>query len=169
MMQARKDVLSGTPEEVSRILEELSQGMSLHEYMGNTQLHSLAVELAKNHDLQVSVITYENQSQELEVTLASGSVCDPIMIDRDSSGALGQITCDLWMKIGTWTEIERATEMVAALLSTCARYASSEELRWSAFARETKDPELTPARAGLYTVRAGPERSNGSVQAAIRR
>jgi hypothetical protein len=116
MMPARKDLLSGTPEEVSGILEELSLGMSLREYMGNTQLRSLAVELTKNHDLQVSVITYQNESQELEVTLAGVTGCDPVMIYRDRSGGVCQITCDLWVKIGTWPEIEKTAEMIGVLL-----------------------------------------------------
>ena len=36
-------------------------------------------------------------------------------------------------------------------------------------AGDQKEPIKAPARAGLYTVRAGPERSNGSAQASTRR
>jgi hypothetical protein len=65
MMTARKDLLSGTPDEVTAKLEELSRGLALYEYTSGTRLRSLAVELAKIPDLQVSVISYENESQEL--------------------------------------------------------------------------------------------------------
>lgn len=59
MMTVRKDLLTGTPDEVSRRVEDLSRGMSLHEYMAGTRLRALAVELARHAALTVSVVTYE--------------------------------------------------------------------------------------------------------------
>jgi hypothetical protein len=40
----------------------------------------------------VSVITYENESQELEVVLSGDPCCDAIMIDRNAAGDLCQMT-----------------------------------------------------------------------------
>ena len=48
MMTVRKDLLSGTPDEVSKKVEELSRGMALHEYVTGTRLRALAVELARH-------------------------------------------------------------------------------------------------------------------------
>lgn len=119
MMTARKDVLSGTADEIADKLEKLSRGMPLHEYMAGTQLRSLAAELAKNPDVQVSVVRYENESQELEVRLADTPGCDPVMIDRNSSGNQCQVTCDHWVNIGTGPDVERAAKLIGTLLRIC--------------------------------------------------
>ena len=116
MMTARKDLLSGTPDEVADKLEKLSQGIAPHEYKAGTQLHSLAVELTKNPDIQVSLVTYENESQELEVSLTRFAGSDPVLINRNSLGDHCQVTYDLWIKIGTSPDIEKAAEIVRALL-----------------------------------------------------
>src|SRR5579862_9186137 len=99
MMNVRKDVLSGTPDEIASKLEEISRGISPHEYLAGTQLRALAEVLCHNTDLIVSVITYENEAQELEVRLASSPGSDPIMIDRNSTGERGQVTLNEWMAI----------------------------------------------------------------------
>ena len=63
MKTARTDLLCGSPENVAAALEALSLARDPKEYMAGTQLRSLAAELARNADLQVSVITYDNESQ----------------------------------------------------------------------------------------------------------
>ena len=65
--------------------------MALHEYMAGTRLRLLAAELAKNTGFRVSVLTYCNESQELEVSIVSNPSCNPIMIDRNNVGDRCQI------------------------------------------------------------------------------
>ncbi len=127
MMSARKDLLSGTPDQVSARLEELSREMAQHEYLAGTRLRMLAVELAKRPDLQVTAVTYHDRSrdlegsQELEVALADDPHCEPVMIDRDDVGEHCQITWDRWLHIRNDDEIETAADTVASMLGTCAR------------------------------------------------
>jgi hypothetical protein len=122
MMTARKDMLNGTPEEVAGMLEQLSRGMANHEYLAGTQLRVLAATLARNPDLLVSVVTYGNESQELEVTLAGIPDCDPVMIDRNGIGNGCQVTLNQWLKIGTEPDIENTAGLVTALLRVCTRF-----------------------------------------------
>ena len=116
MMTARKDVLSGTPEEVAGVLERISKGMTNHEYLAGTQLRMLAATLARNPGLIVSVVTYGNESQEIEVALAGSLGCDPIIIDRNSAGTGCQVALNKWLMIGTEPEIENTAGLVTKLL-----------------------------------------------------
>ena len=120
MMTARKDLLSGTPEEIADKLEQLSKGITLHEYLAGTQLRSLAATLAQNPELLVSVVTYDNESQEVEVRLASAPKLDPIMIDRNNGGDNCQITLDQWIGINAEPDVENAAKLIAKLLRLCA-------------------------------------------------
>ena len=52
MMRTTREVLSGTPDNVSARLEELSRDLALHEYMAGTKLRMLAVELTKRPNLK---------------------------------------------------------------------------------------------------------------------
>jgi hypothetical protein len=122
MMTARKDLLSGSSDNVSARLEELSRGFARHEYVAGTRLRLLAVELARRPNLKVSVVIYENESQELEVTFTEDPHCEPVMIDRDAIGENCQITWDRWLSIGNDRDIETAADMVASVLNTCARF-----------------------------------------------
>jgi hypothetical protein len=123
-MTARKDLLSGPSDEVSARLEELSRGLAQHEYAAGTRLRLLAIELTKRPNLRVSLVSYENDSQELEVTFTDDPKNDPIMIDRDAIGENCQITWDRWLSISNNRDIEIAADMVAGVLSTCARFAA---------------------------------------------
>jgi hypothetical protein len=122
MMTARKDLLSGTPDEVSARVEELSRGLAQYEYLAGTRLRLLAVELTKRPNLRVSVVTYENDSQELEVVFTDDPHCDPVMIDRDNIGERCQVTWDRWLPISNDTEVEIAADMIASMLNICARF-----------------------------------------------
>ncbi len=120
-MTARKDLLSGSSDEVSARLEELSQGLSQNEYAAGIRLRLLAVELANRPNLKVSMVTYENESQELEVKFTDDPHCEPIIIDRDTVGENCQITWDRWLSISNDRDIKTASDMVAGVLNTCAR------------------------------------------------
>ena len=120
-MTARKDLLSGSPDELSARLEELSRGLARHEYDAGIRLRLLAVELAQRPNLKVSLVTYENESQELAIVFAGDHHCDPIMIDRDSLGENCQVTWDRWLPMRNDDDIRAAADMVANVLNTCAR------------------------------------------------
>lgn len=128
MMTARRDLLSGTPDDVSRKVEELSCSLALHEYVAGTRLRALAAELAKRADLQVSVITYENESQELEVVISGDPCRDAIMIDRNVAGDLCQMTWDRWLHIRNDEEIGKAADLIAAILGLCATSGREEKV-----------------------------------------
>ncbi len=127
MMRASKELLSGTPEKVSARLEELCREMAQNDYLAGTRLRLLAVELTKRLNLRVSVVTYRDEphdldgGQELEVVFTDDPQCEPVMIDRDHIGEHCQITWDRWLHIRNDTEIERAADMIASMLNTCAR------------------------------------------------
>src|SRR5206468_4539418 len=105
MMRASKELLSGTPDKVSARLEELSRDMAQHEYVAGTRLRMLAVELTKRPNIKVSLVTYQDESrnldggQELEVVFTDDPHCEPVMIDRDHIGEHCQITWDRWLHI----------------------------------------------------------------------
>lgn len=140
MMTVRKDVLTGTPDEIARKLEQISKGISRHEYLAGTRLRALAEVLSHNTDLLVSVVTYENEAQELEVRLAASPGGDPIMIDRSSTGDHGQVSLNEWMKIGTEPDIENTAEFITALLSICADLAQGTPAPDDAEPRERYSP-----------------------------
>ena len=122
-MTARKNLLSGSSDEVEARLEELARVVSQDEHSGGTRLRLLAAELTRRPDLEVSVVTYDNESQELEVKFTDDPHCEPLIIDRDAAGENCQITWDRWLPISNDRNIETAADMVADILSTCARFA----------------------------------------------
>jgi len=121
-MTARRDLLSGSSDEVSARLEELSRELSQSEHAAGTRLRLLAVELAKRPNLRVSMVTYDSESQELEVRFTDDPHCEPIIIDRDAGGENCQITWDRWLSISNSRDIGTAADMVASVLNTCARF-----------------------------------------------
>ncbi len=80
----------------------------------------LAATLARNPGLIVSVLTYGNESQEIEVALAGSLGCDPIIIDRNSAGTGCQVALNKWLMIGTELEIANTAELVTTLLHVWA-------------------------------------------------
>ena len=123
MKTARTDLLYGTPEEVAVVLEALSLGQDPREYTAGTQLRSLAAELAGIPGLRMSVVTCDNESQELEVRLAHFPGSFPVTVDRNGSGDKCQIACDCWQDIATVDGIVHAAELVAAILGGFAEHA----------------------------------------------
>ena len=127
-MRASKELLSGTPDKVSARLEELSRDMAGHEYVAGTRMRMLAVELTKRPNIKVSLVTYQDESrdldggQELEVVFTDDPHCEPVMIDRDHIGEHCQITWDRWLHIRNEPEVEAAADMIASVLNTCARF-----------------------------------------------
>jgi hypothetical protein len=132
MIKATRDVLTGTPDEVSGQLEKLSLSLAPHEYAAGTRLRMLAVALSQRPNLKVSLVTYHDESreldgsQELEVLFPGDPDCEPMMIDRDHVGENCQVTWDRWLRIIDDAEIETAADMIIGILDTCARFRTKQ-------------------------------------------
>ena len=117
MIIIQKTLLSGTLDALQRKVEETARDQGPHEYIAGTRLRELAVALAMQLDFRVSVVTYENGSQELEVILANAPNCDPIMIDRDKLGERCQLTWERWLPIEDQSGIETVVDLIKAVLN----------------------------------------------------
>jgi hypothetical protein len=69
MVAMNRQLLSGTPGEVRRTMEDLARDQDDHEYLDGTRFRELAVKLAARHGLTVSAVTSDDGTvYELEVT-----------------------------------------------------------------------------------------------------
>jgi hypothetical protein len=91
----QKSRLSGSLDDLQAKVEDLAHDQGPHEYLMGTRLRELAVTLAMQADLHVSLVTYADGSQELEVALTRHPNCDPIVIGRDHFGGQCQLTSRL--------------------------------------------------------------------------
>lgn len=64
MITSHKTILSGSPDDLRRMVEKLSLDQEPHEYQAGTRLRELAVALAMQAGFNVSVISYEDGSQD---------------------------------------------------------------------------------------------------------
>lgn len=117
MITSHKTILSGSREYLQRKVEGLSLDQEPHEYQAGTRLRELAVELAMQAGFNVSVISYEDGSQELEVVLTDYPSCDPIVIGRNQHGGLCQLSWDLWLPIEDQPGIETIVNLIRAALN----------------------------------------------------
>ena len=85
--QVQKAPLTGSPDDIRKKLEELSRGLAPQEYSAGERFRALVVELARHADIQMWVLTYWDESQELEVTLSGDPHCDAIIINHDKLGS----------------------------------------------------------------------------------
>jgi hypothetical protein len=109
--------LSGSLDDLQRKVEELACDQAPHEYLTGTRLRELAVALAMQADLHVSVVTYADGSQELEVALTDHPGCDPMVIGRDHLGGQCQLTWERWLPIGNEPGIETVVNLIQAVLN----------------------------------------------------
>jgi len=99
VITSHKTILSGSLDDVRRTVEQPSLDQEPHEHQADTRLRELAVALAMQAGFNVSVISYEDGSQELEVGLTDHPSCDPIVICRDQHGERYQLSWDLCLPI----------------------------------------------------------------------
>ena len=117
MITSHKTILSGSLDDVRRTVEQLSLDQEPHEHQADTRLRELAVALAMQAGFNVSVISYEDGSQELEVGLTDHPSCDPIVICRDQHGERYQLSWDLWLPIEDQPGIEPIVNLIGAALN----------------------------------------------------
>ena len=120
-MPIQKSLLAGTPDDISARVEKISRSLAPQEYSAGERLRALTVELARHADLQMWLLTYHDDSQELEVTLSGDPHCDAIIITRDKRGFNCQVSWERWLEIKDNAAIEKAAGLIADILRLCAR------------------------------------------------
>jgi len=67
------------------------------------------------------VLTYWDESQELEVTLPDDPHCDAIIINRDKLGLNCHVSWERWLQIRDAEGTEKAASLITDILKLCAR------------------------------------------------
>ena len=119
--QVQKALLTGSPDDIRKKLEELSRGLAPQEYSVGERFRALVMELATHADIQMWVLTYWDESQELEVTLTGDPHCDAIIINRDKLGFNCQVSWERWLQISDAASTEKAASLIGDILKLCAR------------------------------------------------
>jgi len=68
----------------------------------------------------ISAVAYEDESLELEVVLAGDRFREPVTIDRDGTGRGCQMSWERWADIEDDAAMEKATQMIASVVVSCA-------------------------------------------------
>jgi hypothetical protein len=122
MITMNRQLLSGTPDEIRRTMEDLARDQDDHEYLDGTRFRELAVKLAARHGLTVSAVTSDDgEVYELEVTLESAPHREAIVIDRSQPGDHCQMTLERWLPISDEQRVEDAVKAISAILTASAR------------------------------------------------
>ena len=117
MITIQKAHLSGSFDDLQRTVEDLACDQGPREYLAGTRLRELAIALAMQADLRVSVVNYADGSQEVEVALTDHPNCDPIVIGRDQFGGQCQLTWERWLPIEDQPGIETVVNLIQAVLN----------------------------------------------------
>ena len=129
MITLHKQMLSGTPDDIRRKVEDLASSQEDREYLAGTWFRELAVKLAGCDGLTVSAVTSDDAAvYELEVTLASAPHHDAIVLDRSQPGDHCQLTLERWLPISDEPGIEDAVTTVHAILAASARTDSAPHI-----------------------------------------
>ena len=121
-VDARKIVrtrLDSDPGQAQAQLEELTGRLPPPERPSGEQLRAVAVELVRR-GLEVTVVDYQDPSQELEIVLPQARNLKPVTIDRDPSGTSCHLAWEQPADITDETGVTHAADTVAALLHAIA-------------------------------------------------
>ena len=122
MFTMNRQLLSGTPEDVRRTMEDLARDQDDHQYLDGARFRELAVQLATRDGLAVSTVTSDDGAvYELEVTLASAPHHEAIVIDRSQPGDHCQMTLERWLPISDQPGVQDAVDAIHAILAASAR------------------------------------------------
>jgi len=119
VMKVHRLVLTGQPDDGVR-LDESCGRLAGRDFGAGTRLRALAVDLARQEELAVSAVAYEDESLELEVMLAGDPFREPVTIDRDGTGRGCQMSWQRWADIEDDAAMEKATQMIASVVVSCA-------------------------------------------------
>ena len=143
MITIQKSRLSGSFDDLQRKVEDLARDQGPQEYLADTRLRELAIALAMQPDLHVSMVTYADGSQELEIILTDHPSRDPIAIGRDHLGGQCQLTWEQWLPIDDQPGIETIVNLIQAVLNA-ARPPGKGEGRMQTKTTYWIDPEDNP-------------------------
>ena len=119
MQRVYKTLLEPTPEAARAKLDELALKSGPDEFAIGQRLRTVAAELVRR-DLEVTAVDYRDGSQELEVIMPQARHIGPVTVDRDGSGNGCQLAWEQWVDISGDVGIERAADMVSAMLRAIA-------------------------------------------------
>jgi hypothetical protein len=119
LITLNKVLLSGSPADVQRKVEELACDLGSDAYIAGTRLRELAVALALHADFDVSAVAYEDGSQELEVILAGHPRGDVMVIGQLGEGF--QLEWQRWIPIEDQPGIETIVHLTRAVLNAASR------------------------------------------------
>jgi hypothetical protein len=121
MITMNRHLLSGTPDQVRRVMEDFARDQDDHQYLDGTRFRELAVKLAARQDLAVSAVTSDDGAvYELEVTLDSAPHREAIVIDRSQPGDHCQMTLERWLPISDEPRVQDAVNAISAILAASA-------------------------------------------------
>lgn len=109
-----KRLLAGSPVEIEALARDAGYLLAPDDRLTGMRLLDLAIILAANPALRVSVVTYSDKSQELEVTLV-GAPDSVIMVSRSKSGEYCQIAVDRWVPIGNDADRANSAGLITAI------------------------------------------------------
>jgi hypothetical protein len=114
-----KTLLRPDPGQARTQLDDLASKQAPDENAAGARLRAVAVELVRR-GLEVTVVDYQDASQELEAVLPRARHLGPVTIDRDASGTGCQLAWEQWTDIADEVGAGRAADMAAALLHSIA-------------------------------------------------
>jgi NAD(P)-dependent dehydrogenase (short-subunit alcohol dehydrogenase family) len=114
--------LDSDPDQAQAQLGELAGRLPSPERPSGEQLRAVAVELVRR-GLEVTVVDYQDPSQELEIVLPQARHLEPVTIDRDPSGTFCHLAWEQAADITDEAGVARAADTVAALLHAIAAVA----------------------------------------------
>ena len=123
MITMKRKLLSGTPEDVRRTMDDLARDQDDHEYLNGTRFRELGRETGNAPwPYRIRAVTsHDGAVYELEVTLDSAPRHEAIVIDRSQPGHHCQMTLERWLPIGDEPRVEDAVNAISAILAASAR------------------------------------------------
>ncbi len=114
-----KTLLKPVPEDARAQLDDLARRLEPDEFAASERLRAVAAELVRC-GLEVTVVDYQDGSQELEAVLPQARQFGPITVDRDGQGNGCQLSWEGWLDIADQAGARRAAGMVTAVLQGIA-------------------------------------------------
>jgi hypothetical protein len=111
----RRTLLRPDPGQAREQLEELAARLEPGEKTAGQQLRAVAAELVQR-GLVVTVVEYQDTTQEVEAVLPHAAEWGPVIVSRDASGTGCQLSWEEWADIADDSGIGRTADIVAAVL-----------------------------------------------------
>jgi hypothetical protein len=110
-----KTLLKPDPVRAEVQLEDLASRLAPQDSAAGQRLRAVAVELVRR-GLEVTVLDYQDPSQELEIVLPQARHLGPVTVDRDAGGTGCHLAWEQPANIADEAGVSRAADIVVALL-----------------------------------------------------